>query len=45
MSEKQEDQELCFYCTQKALYTDVAKTDEEYDIVGVCKCHYVQDVS
>lgn len=52
MSENQEaileksDTDLCFYCQGKAKYTDVAEIDlAKYGVVGVCQCHYVQDVS
>jgi hypothetical protein len=40
------DTDLCHYCTNKAKYTDVAKLDEsQFAVVGVCQCHFVQDVS
>jgi PP-loop superfamily ATP-utilizing enzyme len=38
--------EKCHYCTNKAKYTDVAEiTKQGYAVIGVCQCHYVQDVS
>jgi len=52
MSENQEailnksDTDLCHYCQNKAKYTDVAEIDlAKYGIIGVCQCHYVQDIS
>ena len=52
MSENQEpilnksETDLCHYCQGKAKYTDVAEIDlAKYGVVGVCQCHYVQDVS
>lgn len=39
------DPELCHYCKNKAKYTDVAKVDQSYDIVGVCQCHFVPEVT
>jgi len=49
MSENQvleSDTDLCFYCQSKAKYTDVAEVDlKKYGIIGVCQCHYVQDIS
>jgi hypothetical protein len=46
--ESKEDQSLekCHYCTNKAKYTDVAEIAKQgYQVVGVCQCHYVQDIS
>lgn len=38
--------EKCHYCTNKAKYTDVAEiAKQRYQVVGVCQCHYVQDIS
>lgn len=38
--------ELCHYCTNKAKYTDVAEIAKQgYAVIGVCQCHFVQDVS
>jgi hypothetical protein len=40
------DPEKCHYCTNKAKYTDVAEIAKQgYAVIGVCQCHYVQDVS
>jgi hypothetical protein len=40
------NQGKCYYCTNKAKYDDVTKTpDSGYRIIGVCQCHFVQDVS
>ena len=38
--------EKCHYCTNKAKYTDVAEiAKQRYQVVGVCQCHFVQDIS
>jgi len=38
--------EKCHYCTNKAKYTDVAEIAKQgYAVIGVCQCHYIQDVS
>jgi hypothetical protein len=38
--------EKCHYCTNKAKYTDVAEIAKQgYAVIGVCQCHFVQDVS
>ena len=41
-----DDAELCHYCTNKAKYTDVAEIAKQgYAVIGVCQCHFVQDVT
>lgn len=41
-----QDLEKCHYCTNKAKYTDIAEIAKNgYAVIGVCQCHYVQDVS
>ena len=38
--------EKCHYCTNKAKYTDVAQIAKQgYAVIGVCQCHYIQDIS
>jgi hypothetical protein len=40
------NEEKCHYCTNKAKYTDVAQIAKQgYQVVGVCQCHFVQDIS
>jgi hypothetical protein len=44
--EQSEDKDKCHYCTNKAKYTDVAEIAKQgYAVIGVCQCHYIQDVS
>lgn len=44
--DKELNLEKCHYCTNKAKYTDVAEiTKQRYAVIGVCQCHFVQEVS
>lgn len=37
--DKAEETENCHYCKAMAIYNDLAKVDQTYQIVGVCACH------
>lgn len=39
------DYEQCYYCTNKAEYSQlVGDTPEEYTVTGVCKKHFNMDL-
>jgi len=45
--EKSEEQETdkCHYCQALAIYNDLAKVEQNYQVVGVCACHQFQGLS
>jgi hypothetical protein len=36
-------EDKCHYCQNKSKYTAVSEAP--YEIIGVCQCHFVQDIS
>jgi hypothetical protein len=36
-------EDKCHYCQNKAKYTAVSEAP--YEVIGVCQCHFVQDIS